>query len=43
MEKLLVSHTGYEVKEARILRTSRLTEKEKLFELSLVDGEILDF
>ncbi|MGQ9622791.1 MAG: FAD/NAD(P)-binding protein [Candidatus Caldatribacteriaceae bacterium] len=43
MEKLLISHTGYEVREARILRTRYLSESDKLFELALKDGEILDF
>ncbi|MEN3203809.1 MAG: FAD/NAD(P)-binding protein [Atribacterota bacterium] len=43
MEKIRISHTGYEVREARILRVTRLTESDKLFELALVGGEILDF
>ncbi|BER92237.1 FAD/NAD(P)-binding protein [Thermatribacter velox] len=43
MDKLLISHTGYEVKEATIVRTSRLTSQDKLFEIALPEGEILDF
>jgi sulfite reductase subunit B len=43
MDKLLISHTGYEVKEATIVRTSKLTSQDKLFEIALPEGEILDF
>lgn len=43
MEKLLISNTGYEVKEAHIVRTTKMTEQDKLFEIALQDGEILDF
>lgn len=43
MEKLLISNTGYEVKEAHIVRTAKLTGQEKLFEVALQDREILDF
>lgn len=43
MEKFVISHTGYEVREARILRTVQLTPQDKLFELALTEGEILDF
>ncbi|MEN3186702.1 MAG: FAD/NAD(P)-binding protein [Atribacterota bacterium] len=43
MEKIPVSHTAYDVREARILRVKSLTEKERLFELALMKGEILDF
>jgi len=43
VEKLLISNTGYEVKEAHILRTTKMTEQDKLFEVALQYGEILDF
>ncbi|HDL90134.1 MAG TPA: oxidoreductase [Thermodesulforhabdus norvegica] len=43
MNKLLISHTGYEVKEATIVRTSKLTNQDKLFEIALPEGEMLDF
>jgi len=43
VEKLLISNTGYEVKEARIVRMAKMTEQEKLFEVALQYGEILDF
>lgn len=43
MEKLLINNTGYEVKEAHIVRTTKMTEQDKLFEVALQNGEILDF
>jgi len=43
VEKLLINNTGYEVKEAHIIRTTKMTEQDKLFEVALQYGEILDF
>jgi sulfite reductase subunit B len=43
MEKILINRSGYRIKEAKILRTKKMTETEKLFEIGLADGDSLDY
>lgn len=42
MEKVALKDSAYRLKKAKILRTERLTDNEKLFEIVLRDGETLD-
>jgi sulfite reductase subunit B len=42
MEKVVIRDSSYRLKRAKILRTKKLTDKEKLFEIALPDGERLD-
>ena len=42
MEKVVIKHTAYEIKSAKIIKTRQLTSKEKLFELAFLDGQILN-
>lgn len=42
MEKILINNSGYQVKTGKILGVRKVTETEKLYEISLEKGEILD-
>ena len=42
MKKLVLRDSEYEIKKGKILRTKKMTELEKLFEISLPGGESLD-
>jgi len=42
VEKIIIKDSAYEIKRARILRTKKLTEKEKLFEIAFLDGKFLN-
>jgi sulfhydrogenase subunit gamma (sulfur reductase) len=42
MKKIVLTNSRYNIKKGKILRTKQLTAFEKLFEISLEDGERLD-
>lgn len=42
MKKVIINNPAYEIKKAKIIRTKKLTETEKLFEVALLNGESLD-
>jgi sulfite reductase subunit B len=42
MEKMVIKDSGYKLEKAKILRTKQLTDKEKLFEIALGNGQPLD-
>ena len=42
MKKDLIKNSEYKIKRAKILRTKKMTNKEKLFEIALPNAECLD-
>jgi len=42
MEKVVIKDSTYRLKKAKILQTKKLTANERLFEVALADGEVLD-
>lgn len=43
MEKIKITNSDYKIKEAKIVKARRMTEHEKLFELSLKSQDVLDY
>jgi NAD(P)H-flavin reductase len=43
MEKVVIKDSNYRMRKARVIRTKQMTEHEKLFEIMLEGGEILDY
>jgi len=43
MEKMTINRSGYNITEAKVIHTRNMTEQEKLFEISLLKGESLDY
>lgn len=41
-EKVIIKNSEYMIKRARIIKTTRMTDLEKLFEITLPEGEYLD-
>ncbi len=42
LHRYIIKDSSYVIKPAKILRTKQLTDKEKLFEIALMDGEFLN-
>ena len=42
MEKVVIKDSSYRIKKAKILQAEKITEKEKIFEIALKNGEGLD-
>ncbi len=42
MEKLAINNSEYKVKKAKVLRTRRLTDQEKIFQIKLLNNESLN-
>ncbi|MCK4799131.1 MAG: FAD/NAD(P)-binding protein, partial [Spirochaetes bacterium] len=42
MKKQILNNSEYRIKRAKVLRTKKMTDAEKIFEITLPDGESLD-